>query len=376
MEMKKCLYKIALSLLLITLNFSCENLGEEIRDELSSNYRFYKEKDSSSALVDSSYKIGESYSIGDLFPEANDGSGSLKQGYYATGWVYWKNPDSTDDEEEIPSTVKINDAGLVESVTVIPQDADFYASSWKPITYYVKFDANGGAGEMTTLTCEYDSTFTLPANSFTRSGYKFRGWLKNSGDTDIKYADEASDINLFSIQGSSLTLYAYWLAETSTIYFHDNFDSSVETQTVNTEEQITLRTNTFSHDGYTFGGWSDSSGYFLYSDGQTVALYGDLHLYALWNPYGYIESSITSNGTSIWSSPSSEAISLAAWNSSASKFEWYINKTECLGETSNSEEIPISYSRGSGTYTITCYVYDSSDNVIDICMAKVVISIP
>jgi hypothetical protein len=34
-------------------------------------------------------------------------------------------------------------------------------------TYYIVFYPNGGSGTMTTMTCKYDQTYTLPVMSFT-----------------------------------------------------------------------------------------------------------------------------------------------------------------------------------------------------------------
>ncbi|MBQ9227773.1 MAG: C40 family peptidase [Eubacterium sp.] len=40
----------------------------------------------------------------------------------------------------------------------------------------VNFNANGGSGSMAAISVTYPNKFTLPANTFTRTGYQFAGW--------------------------------------------------------------------------------------------------------------------------------------------------------------------------------------------------------
>ena len=51
--------------------------------------------------------------------------------------------------------------------------------------YTIYFNPNGGEGEMTPITLTYGSRVTLPANTFTRTGYNFIGWSKTpTGSAD------------------------------------------------------------------------------------------------------------------------------------------------------------------------------------------------
>ena len=43
-------------------------------------------------------------------------------------------------------------------------------------TFIMSFDSNGGTGYMSSFTVEYGNAFTLPANTFTKTGYEFKGW--------------------------------------------------------------------------------------------------------------------------------------------------------------------------------------------------------
>jgi uncharacterized repeat protein (TIGR02543 family) len=68
------------------------------------------------------------------------------------------------------------------------------------------FDANGGTGTMSALKPNAGSDVTLPANTFTKSGYTFNGWNTKADGTGTSYLDKAKLTNLTA----DLTLYAQW----------------------------------------------------------------------------------------------------------------------------------------------------------------------
>ncbi len=80
-------------------------------------------------------------------------------------------------------------------------------------TYTITFDANGGTGSMNPINgiCPGDNQ-TLPANTFTRTGYTFDGWA-TSANGNKAYNDKATISNI----NSNITLYARWKANTYTI---------------------------------------------------------------------------------------------------------------------------------------------------------------
>ena len=53
----------------------------------------------------------------------------------------------------------------------------------------VTFDANGGTGTIPLQTIDYEQG-TLEANTFTRPGYKFKGWAKADGPSIVAYSDK------------------------------------------------------------------------------------------------------------------------------------------------------------------------------------------
>jgi len=74
------------------------------------------------------------------------------------------------------------------------------------VQYYtsqtVSFNANGGTGTMASATLALGST--LPANTFTRSGYVFKGWA-TSASGQVVLADQAQTPNT-----GDITYYAVW----------------------------------------------------------------------------------------------------------------------------------------------------------------------
>ncbi len=85
---------------------------------------------------------------------------------------------------------------------------------WTPISYTVKFNANGGAGTMLNQSFKYGTAQTLTANTFTRRGYTFSGWATSATGAKA-YSDMQSVNNLTSTSGGTVNLYAVWKSNRS-----------------------------------------------------------------------------------------------------------------------------------------------------------------
>ena len=75
--------------------------------------------------------------------------------------------------------------------------------------YFVRFNANGGEGTMNDEMFVYGVEKALPANAFKRGGYAFAGW-STSPDGERVYDDKQQILNLSTIGGSVITIYAIW----------------------------------------------------------------------------------------------------------------------------------------------------------------------
>ena len=162
------------------------------------------------------------------------------------------------------------------------------ATAYQPSTYTISYNSGGGTGSMASTTVECDGSITLPANSFTRTGYTFNGWKDAGGKT---YTDKATISNV----KSNITLTAQWKANTYYVKFNANNGSgsmSNQTFTYGTEQNLTA--NAFTRTGYTFAGWNtkaDGTGT-SYTDKQSVSNLSSTNnatvtLYAQWTPITY-----------------------------------------------------------------------------------------
>lgn len=159
---------------------------------------------------------------------------------------------------------------------------------WTPITYTVRFNANGGTGTMSDQTFTYDAAQNLRTFAFSRTGYTFDGWATSAG-ADATYRGGASVKNLTAENGGIVTLYAVWARNNYTVRFNANGGSgSMADQAFKYSTAQNLRANSFTRSGYSFSGWATSaSGAKVYNDKQSVnnlatAEGAVVNLYAVW----------------------------------------------------------------------------------------------
>lgn len=131
-------------------------------------------------------------------------------------------------------------------------------AKWTPITYTVKYNANGGTGTTASSTHIYDVAKNLTANSFTKTGYIFKSWNTKADGTGTSYTDKQSVKNLTTTNGAIINLYAQWMPITYTIKFDGNGNTSGSTasMTMTYDEAKALTANGFVRTGYTFTSWS------------------------------------------------------------------------------------------------------------------------
>ena len=94
-------------------------------------------------------------------------------------------------------------------------------------TYAIAFNANGGAGEMARMEgIKYTENKQLIENTFTRTGYTFKGWADtqakaNAGTVD--YEDKTVVSKLNATNGATVTMYAVWEINQYTVTCEDYF---------------------------------------------------------------------------------------------------------------------------------------------------------
>ena len=158
-----------------------------------------------------------------------------------------------------------------------------YAQWKKKEAYYtITFNANGGSGSMSSKTVSAGYSVSLPANTFTRSGYEFVGWNTNADGYGVSYTNGQN-----ITPSGNITLYAQWKKKDVyyTITFNSNGGSgSMSSKTVRAGSSFYLPINTLTRSGYEFVGWNTNS-YGTgtsYTDGQYITPTGNIILYAQW----------------------------------------------------------------------------------------------
>lgn len=97
-----------------------------------------------------------------------------------------------------------------ESITPSTIGEQTVTAGWRPNTYTIEFDANGGSGSMDSQTFTYDVGQNLRPNAFTREGYDFLGWAWTSTNEVPQFADGEAIKNLVEFDGCELTFFAVW----------------------------------------------------------------------------------------------------------------------------------------------------------------------
>ena len=161
-------------------------------------------------------------------------------------------------------------------------------AKWTPITYTVRFNANGGTGNIDDQQFTYGTQQALTENSFSKTGYTFAGWA-TAPDGNKVHDDQAQVSNLASEQGAVVNLYAVWTPITYTVKFNNNTGTGVMAdQTFTYDQSQKLNMCTFTKNENTFVGWSLSANEApVYGDKATVSnlcseANGVITLYANW----------------------------------------------------------------------------------------------
>ena len=117
---------------------------------------------------------------------------------------------------------------------------------WVANTYTIAYSSNAtdATGSMSTTSATYDSSVTLRANAFSRTGYTFSGWNTASNGSGTSYSNQASVSNLTSTNNGTVTLYAQWTPNIYAITLNQN-NGSGGTTTI--------------YEKYNTGWYSDSS---------------------------------------------------------------------------------------------------------------------
>ena len=181
-------------------------------------------------------------------------------------------------------------------MTDIAKDADepktFWAK-WKPDSYTVTLDANGGtinSGNLTGYT--HGVGATLPTE-VTREHYTFAGWYDNATGDGTPFTEISGDAT------SSKIFWAKWIPDTYNLTLKANGGTILSGNlTSYTYGEVTPLPTNITRPGYTFAGWFDDetfsgNSYICFDTTET----GDKTLWAYWLPSDFTVTLNVNGGT-------------------------------------------------------------------------------
>ena len=171
--------------------------------------------------------------------DSNGGKCDIPSKIVAITEPYGELPIPTKEQHEFSGWFTEKDNGVqVVSDTIKETDKDeiLYAH-WNEYQYTIKFDANGGKGEMTDITLKYSEENKLSKNKFTRKGYKFIGWSTDKNAKTAEYKNQESVSKLTSENNKEVTLYAVWKKQTTPTTVNDTPEEPTPTPSSSNEQQ-------------------------------------------------------------------------------------------------------------------------------------------
>ena len=169
--------------------------------------------------------------------------------------------------------------------------------------YMVKYDANGGEGDMLKSVHEIGVSSNLIPNAFTKEGYTFSGWKTSIEGSIALYSDTAKICNIAK-SGETITLYAHWTPNPYTVTFDvaggDPLSTTTHSVTFDDKYSKNGSLPKPTRTGYDFLGWYN--GNILITDESIVTIAADHTLTAKWDSLTYTvifdgNTGVTSIGT-------------------------------------------------------------------------------
>lgn len=220
------------------------------------------------------------YTADGVIEQSPDEYGSIEiyKSYAQKGYTRYLIPISTDMyDESIRVTVTDNAGNKIEQITKIKYDKtppsviiEYTSTNVLPMC----FDTIGGSGRDKRY-------YKTSANA---SWNRFYGILARDNNVQRYYAkctDKAGNSSETSEPHNSSSTQTYYISFNS----NGGSGSMSPIKNIKSGETKTLTKNTFTKEGYTFAGWSTSSGSSTvkYTDGAQVKVNNSIQLYAVWN---------------------------------------------------------------------------------------------
>ena len=192
---------------------------------------------------------------------------------------------------------------LVEDVASAGSTVTLYAQ-WRPTTYLVSFDANGGVGAMGARKALAGKVFRLPVTGYAKAGYRFEGWSTEPDGSGAWYENREIVLDDIAPAGGEVTLYAQWEPTAYLIAYDANGgEGTMDTHQASVGKRVRLSSMAFTYAGHSFTGWCtepDGTGDW-YLDGELVIDLAEpgqtATLYAQWQETSYTVAFDANGGT-------------------------------------------------------------------------------
>ncbi len=191
-----------------------------------------------------------------------------KDASYSYSFVGWTNQ---------TITTAIKDGAAVSNLTTVAGETVVLYAKWdrvKKYSYTIVFSANDAENvdAMLPKDCYYGTEYSLPPNTFTKTGYTFAGWTTN-GTNEIVFEDRAVVSNLSTKANATNTFYAVWSANEYTLTFDANDgEGTMEETNCIYDVACALPSNSFTRYGYEFVGWAtNGTDETVFEDGSIVS---------------------------------------------------------------------------------------------------------
>ncbi len=260
-------------------------------------------------------------------------------GYRFMGWSLSENG----------SVAYTDGASVINLTSENDGNVNLYAV-WEIVSYTITYELDGGTNNLSnpsTYNVEDNVTFANP----TKTGYTFTGWTYN-------------DSPITSTEGltGNITVKANYVANTYTVTFNNNGNTSTQTFTYDVAQGLTP--NSITRPGYRFMGWSLSeNGSVAYADGASVISLtsendGNVNLYAVWEIVSYTITYELDGGTNNLSNPSTynveDNVTFANPTKTGYTFTgWTYNDSPITSTEGLTGNITVKANYVANTYTVT-----------------------
>ena len=142
--------------------------------------------------------------------------------------------------------------------------------------FWIRFDANGGDGEMAVQRFEQGEEQALSESAFTRTGYTFAGWATNETDAAAlvaTYTNAETVVDIAPLAATN-TLFAVWSTNVYWVAFDANGGEggAMSAQRFVYDQPQNLTSNAYSRgELWRFDGWSNTVNGVVYADGESVS---------------------------------------------------------------------------------------------------------